>query len=745
MLDHDDTIEELEAEYHSGRDEVAESSSAISSSRCRTPVRGKKRKYAGSFTYGTQFDVQWITKNDCEGIIVPVKNDRSCFHCNLCNKDVSCGHQGELDLKRHICGKVHTGRIRAKSETKPLTTMFVAKNSESDLLARKAELRFTGFLAEHNLPLAAADHLGSLIRCSFPDSKIAQNYSCARTKSTCLLNDAISPDLLSSLVSDMQIRPFSLCVDGSNDSGLQKMNPITVRIYDDSQHKVCCKFLNMCPTCESTADAIFKAVSDVLSQHTIPWQHCVGFGVDNTSVNVGRHNSVKTKVTAINKDVYFMGCACHMSHNAARHACAAFRRVAHFDVDDFMVNLYFWFEYSSKRKNCYVDFCSFTDIEYRRILKFLSVRWLGLSTCLERVLQQFAALKSYFLSTPDKERNGGSARLSQLVRIFENPMTEYYCFFIHACLPVFVNFNLLLQRADPVIPLMYDAMIDLVTVLLNRVLLPNVAKQFKSNPSKTFSDFVTNTDNQLDNDSLFIGFGLRRKLLKALDDGDITDLQYQQFLNAARAFNVDGALYSLKVLPIDDLVLKHAGMFDLAQKSKFTFSSVEYFFQRFKSYIPVPDCDIPTLETEFVLYQSLQFDDLSKVAKDEACIRVSVTQDNEAVTYRADVLWHYMETEFLVAGTQRSKFHYLAKMAKLVFTLPHSNADEERVFSRVNKNKTKFRESLSLDRTLSSIVTFQMNRPSDEPCYKYAPNVEVCKKAKKVTWEYNKAHSTSQS
>lgn len=182
----------------------------------------------------------------------------------MCKKDVSCAHQGEGDLKRHCGGKEHLSRVKAKSNIIPLTSTFVQKDSEADVMARKAELRFTGFLAEHNLPLAAADHLGALIRCSFPDSKIAQSYACARTKATCLLNDAIAPDLLQNLLSDMRVSVFSLCVDGSNDNGLQKMNPVTVRIYDVDQHKVCCKFLDMCLSAESTADAIFKSIDEAL-------------------------------------------------------------------------------------------------------------------------------------------------------------------------------------------------------------------------------------------------------------------------------------------------------------------------------------------------------------------------------------------------------------------------------------------------------------------------------------------------
>ena len=42
-------------------------------------------------------------------------------------------------------------------------------------------------------------------------------------------------------------------------------------------------------------------------------------------------------------------------------------------------------------------------------------------------------------------------------------------------------------------------------------------------------------------------------------------------------------------------------------------------------------------------------------------------------------------------------FAELADVAKLVLVIPHTNADEERVFNMLRKNKTDFRGSLSLD------------------------------------------------
>ena len=77
-------------------------------------------------------------------------------------------------------------------------------------------------LAQHNVPLALADYLSPLIRDIF-DGEVAKGYACAKTKTTCILNRAAAPQFREDLVSLMQQTPYSLSVDGSNDTSLEKL------------------------------------------------------------------------------------------------------------------------------------------------------------------------------------------------------------------------------------------------------------------------------------------------------------------------------------------------------------------------------------------------------------------------------------------------------------------------------------------------------------------------------------------
>ena len=62
---------------------------------------------------------------------------------------------------------------------------------------------------------------------------------------------------------------YSICTDGSNDQNLEKMNPVTIRLFDINQHKVVTKFLDMCLSKVSTAVGIFTSIN-VFQKYDIP-------------------------------------------------------------------------------------------------------------------------------------------------------------------------------------------------------------------------------------------------------------------------------------------------------------------------------------------------------------------------------------------------------------------------------------------------------------------------------------------
>lgn len=63
-----------------------------------------------------------------------------------------------------------------------------------------------------------------------------------------------------------------------------------------------------------------------------------------------------------------------------------------------IIDVYYWFDKSTKRKAELADYYTFCDVAYRDVVKHVNTRWLSLDKAVYRVLQQYAGLRSYFLS-----------------------------------------------------------------------------------------------------------------------------------------------------------------------------------------------------------------------------------------------------------------------------------------------------------------------------------------------------------
>ena len=80
-----------------------------------------------------------------------------------------------------------------------------------------AETLFRNFVAEYNLPFRVADHYTKLCKKMFPDSEIAKEFSCSRTKTTHIVKRAMVPCLNKVVVDHCRLNAFSLEIDESID------------------------------------------------------------------------------------------------------------------------------------------------------------------------------------------------------------------------------------------------------------------------------------------------------------------------------------------------------------------------------------------------------------------------------------------------------------------------------------------------------------------------------------------------
>ena len=106
--------------------------------------------------------------------------------------------------------------------------------------------RMTMQLAENNKTLALTNKFNKILLDIFTDSKIAKQYKMNHMKSTCIINEALKSQFLQETLSAMKDNAFSLATDGSNDTSLEKMNALAVRIYGINTRRVVAQFINIC-------------------------------------------------------------------------------------------------------------------------------------------------------------------------------------------------------------------------------------------------------------------------------------------------------------------------------------------------------------------------------------------------------------------------------------------------------------------------------------------------------------------
>ncbi|WAR19369.1 hypothetical protein MAR_001207 [Mya arenaria] len=90
-----------------------------------------------------------------------------------------------------------------------------------------------------------------------------------------------------------------------------------------------------------------------------------------------------------------------------------------------------------------------------------------------------------------------------------------------------------------------------------------------------------------------------------------------------------------------------------------------------------------------------------------------------------EAFWSDMEKVTTTAGEHR--LTTLCNLSKIILTLPHSNADIQRVFSIVRKIQTNSRDNLGQEAYQENILAVQLNNP--RACHLYLPDLDTLKAA----------------
>ena len=392
-----------------------------------------------------KFLASYSKNNPC---IVASKIDSTYARCTACEIDFKISHGGIADVSKHVKSVQHIAKAAALKNSTPLGHFLETCDKSVDNRVIRAEVMFTAFLGEHNVPLAASDHAGNLFRSMFPNNDIAEAYSCARTKTAAIVKE-LGADSKAELAQCMQRGPFVLGTDGSQE-GEEKYFPIVVSALDP-EGNIKTELLSV-PTCETSAtgENIFGLLDSELKVFDLSWKNCLAFVTDNANVMVGSKKGVISYIRSKHPETFLARCVCHLLSLTVKKAI---KESSEFDLDDIMRQLSWYLSKSTGRQQRLKEIQKEWGLPDHKIVDHVPTRWLSLGAALDRALELWKALEKFFkeectvkASEASSSKSGCDPPMRQKLRdFFRRRTTKLYVLFYAQVLEMFNKVNKLEQ------------------------------------------------------------------------------------------------------------------------------------------------------------------------------------------------------------------------------------------------------------------------------------------------------------
>ena len=316
---------------------------------------------------------------------------------------------------------------------------------------------------------------------------------------------------------------YSLLIDESNDRGVEAKDLVVlVRFFDSRVMRAVTRSIGLPTANNGTAAAIFDKVNESLTSSGIQYTNLLAFNSDTCNTMKGQRNGVVRYLKEKQPNLIDFGCICHLENLAVKAAMKTLPT----NIDAFLVDINTFFYLSVKRKEDFKSFCEFVNISYKNILSHVETRWLSLLRVVARVLELWPALVSYFHSHSDAEKPGR-------VRTIKKQLcdeTKLYLLFLNYLLPTINAFNVAFQATNyTTIHRLHPEIIKLT----KRTIRCFVKVECINTTDLTATPYDAG-DNQVDDDGLEIGQGVRVLAVAMMEDG--MNREVQAFFDHVRLF-----------------------------------------------------------------------------------------------------------------------------------------------------------------------------------------------------------------
>lgn len=539
------------------------------------------------------------------------------------------------------------------------------------------------------------DHLVDLNRRMFPDSQIASQMQMKRTKCANIVHK-LGKFATEQLALKLRDNKYSIIIDETTDCSVQKSCAIIVKFFDTVKNEIKTQMLDLVNVYAnnegSTGDNIFNMLLNCLHEHGIPLNNLVGFAADGASNIMGKNNSVSSRLKSAVPGITIFKCVAHSIHLCSSEAAKTLPRAC----EDLLRNVHNFFSHSAKRTNELKEFQDFCAIKPNKLLHVCATRWLSLHAAVERLLQQWNAIKLYFQGRAFEER---LLVVDFINEKMQDPSIYCYLRFLNYILSHISKFNLIFQSKTPTLHLIHDNISELYKFLLCTFSHEHMVSRLRLHEIDPSDELIHKPLSQL-----YLGSDLHAIFQRPeyLVRGNmILDIRQRckRFLivlckEIRKRFELDNQLWQLAAYLHPKRVISSAVRTEMP-----SLRDLIACVSRISSY------DRQAIDNQ---WRTIQWHKFPEEFKSPAC----------------NVASFYQYILAIEDNNGNLKYEMFGKFALEVLSLPLSNADAERIFSKLNlvKNKTRCRLQTH---TVKSLIAISEYGSLQGGCNNFEPDEDM--------------------
>ena len=184
----------------------------------------------------------------------------------------------------------------------------------------------------------------------------------------------------------------------------------------------------------------------------------------------------------------------------------------------------------------------------------------------------------------------------------------HVAFFIVA-LQIFTNNNKFLQRNDFLPHKVLPRTKSLARKIAGRFILRD---KFQSDIT---INLIENEDNYVSLKDVFLGLMTESKLNDLLENGDISEVQYEKFIVGAIEFYKVSLKYVFEKMNVEVLFWKHAACVDFEERANVNWSDCEFFALKFANVLGLDEEKLELLHEHFYEYKTMMTSYLMRFMK----------------------------------------------------------------------------------------------------------------------------------